>query len=79
MSLIILVWLSLWVSKIFAHFLPIVFQFLAGVVSPGVRKYYLIIRALNIPLSLVGWALASLLSFAAASCQQSLLSVANSG
>ncbi|KAF2665303.1 hypothetical protein BT63DRAFT_428275 [Microthyrium microscopicum] len=58
-----IVWLSLWVSKLFAHFLPTVFQFLAGVVSPGVRKYYLIIRALQIPLSLVGWALASLLTF----------------
>lgn len=46
-----------------AHFLPSVFQFLAGVVSPGVRKYYLIIKALQIPLSLVGWALIALLTF----------------
>ena len=65
--LTVLVWLSLWVSKIFAHYLPIAFQFLAGVVSPGVRKYYLIIKALNIPLSLVGWMVASLCSFYAVS------------
>jgi small-conductance mechanosensitive channel len=46
-----------------AHFLPGIFQFLSGVVSPGVRKYYLIIKALQIPLSLSGWALSSLLTF----------------
>jgi hypothetical protein len=51
------------VSKIFAHFVPLFFQFFAGVVSPGVRKYYLVLRALEMPLSFVGWALASLLSF----------------
>ena len=56
-------WLSLWVSKIFAHFLPGVIQFLAGVVSPAVRKYALIIKAVQIPLSLVGWAAASLATF----------------
>jgi hypothetical protein len=65
--LTVLVWLSLWVSKIFAHYVPVIFQFLVGVVSPGSRKYYLIIKALHIPLSLVGWMVASLLSFAAVS------------
>jgi hypothetical protein len=40
-----------------------VVQFFAGVVSPGVKKYSLIIRALEIPLSVVGWAIASLLTF----------------
>jgi len=58
-----IVWLSLWVSKTVAHFLPILFQLLAGVVSSGVRKYALVIRALEIPLSLVGWALTSLATF----------------
>lgn len=57
------VWLSLWVSKIFAHMLPYIFQFVVGVVSTGVRKYTLVIKALEIPLSLVGWALVSLLTF----------------
>jgi hypothetical protein len=62
-KLTFIVWLSLFVSKAVVHFLPPIFQFLAGVVSPGVRKYYLIIQALNTPLSLVGWALTALLSF----------------
>lgn len=57
------VWLSVWVSKIIAHFLPKIFQILAGVVSSGVRKYALVLRALQIPLSLVGWAVTSLATF----------------
>ncbi|KAF2086727.1 hypothetical protein K490DRAFT_44024, partial [Saccharata proteae CBS 121410] len=58
-----IVWLSVWGSKIVAHFLPMVFQVLAGVVSSGVRKYSLVIKALEIPLSLVGWAVCSLATF----------------
>ncbi|GAM83357.1 hypothetical protein ANO11243_013440 [Dothideomycetidae sp. 11243] len=57
------VWLSLWGSKIVVHFLPAIFQILAGVVSSGTRKYALILKALNIPLSLVGWAVSSLATF----------------
>lgn len=59
-----LVWLSLWASKIFAHFLPSVFQFFAGVVSSGTRKYALILRALTLPVSIALWALVSFVSFA---------------
>ena len=58
-----IVWLSLWVSKLFAQALPLIFQFLVGIVSAGVRKYALVLKALEIPLSLVGWALASLATF----------------
>src|SRR5712672_826695 len=57
------VWLGLWVSKIVAHFLPAIFEFLMGVVSAGVRKYALVLKALEIPLSLVGWAIVSLATF----------------
>ena len=58
-----IVWASLWLSKIVAHFLPYFFTILAGVVSSGVRKYSMVIRALEIPLSLVGWGVASLATF----------------
>lgn len=34
-----------------------------GIVSAGVRKYALLIAALEIPLSLCGWALVSLATF----------------
>ncbi|KAJ5105526.1 hypothetical protein NUU61_002873 [Penicillium alfredii] len=57
------VWLSLWVAKIFAHFLPYVFQFLCGIVSSGTRKYALILRALETPISLVLWSVISLVTF----------------
>ena len=56
-------WVGLWVSKIFAHWLPGIFQFFCGIVSSGVRKYALVIKALELPLSLVGWALISLATF----------------
>ncbi|KAK5169785.1 uncharacterized protein LTR77_005763 [Saxophila tyrrhenica] len=58
-----IVWLSLWGSKTVAHYLPFVFRVLAGTVSSGVRKYSLVIKSLEIPLSLVGWAVSSLATF----------------
>ncbi|EEH19809.1 hypothetical protein PABG_02068 [Paracoccidioides brasiliensis Pb03] len=57
------VWLSLWVSKSVAHYIPFVFQFLCGIVSSGTRKYALILRALEIPISLIGWSMTSLATF----------------
>lgn len=57
------VWLSLWVSKAFAHYIPYVFQFLCGVVSSGTRKYASVLKALEIPISLVGWSVTSLATF----------------
>ncbi|KAK7547773.1 Mechanosensitive ion channel-domain-containing protein [Phyllosticta citricarpa] len=57
------VWGSIWVAKIVAHGLPRAFQIVAGVVSSGVRKYALVIRNLELYLSLVGWAVTSLATF----------------
>lgn len=58
-----IVWCSLWVSKLFAKALPKIFQTLVGVISSGVKKYSLVLKALELPLSFVGWAVASLCSF----------------
>jgi len=58
-----IVWGSLWVSKMIAHYLPYIFQIFAGVVSSGVRKYSMVIRSLEIPISLVGWSVCSLATF----------------
>ena len=63
-----MLWLSLWVSKLVAQFLPYVFQFLCGVVSSGTRKYSLVLTALEIPLSLVGWSLTALTTFVPLMC-----------
>ncbi|KAJ5673771.1 hypothetical protein N7462_009210 [Penicillium macrosclerotiorum] len=57
------VWVSLWVCKIFAKFIPYVFQFLCGIVSSGTRKYALILRALETPITLVIWMIISLVTF----------------
>ena len=60
-----IVWLSIWVSKLVAKAIPWVFMFLCGVVSSGTRKYATILKAVEIPLSLVGWAVTSLVTFTA--------------
>lgn len=57
------VWLSLWGSKLIAHALPYIFQYLCGIVSSGTRKYALILQSLEIPLSIVGWCIVSLVTF----------------
>lgn len=57
------VWFALWVSRILARALPYVFQFCCGIVSPGTRKYALMLRALEMPNSLVGWVVISLVTF----------------
>ena len=58
-----IIWLSLWVSKLFVKTLPFIFQSVCGIVSSGTRKYAQILRALETPLTLVGWALASFATF----------------
>lgn len=60
-----IVWVSLWVSKAVAHTFPYIFMFLAGVVSSGTRKYAQVLKQVEIPLSLVGWAVTSLVTFTA--------------
>ncbi|KAF1842105.1 uncharacterized protein K460DRAFT_358762 [Cucurbitaria berberidis CBS 394.84] len=60
-----IIWLSFWVMKIVAHFLPNVFEFLIGVVSPGVKKYALLLRAIEKPLSFVLWMIVNQATFPA--------------
>jgi hypothetical protein len=57
------VWVSLWTCKVFARFLPYLFQFLCGIVSSGTRKYALILRALETPITIVFWCIISLVTF----------------
>ncbi|EFX05491.1 serine/threonine-protein kinase [Grosmannia clavigera kw1407] len=56
-------WVTLWTAKLVAYLLPALFMFFCGVVSSGTRKYATVLRALEIPLSLFFWALASWLVF----------------
>ncbi|RMZ89053.1 hypothetical protein DV736_g3728, partial [Chaetothyriales sp. CBS 134916] len=52
------------IGGLFTKLLPYLFQFLCGVVNPGTRKYAAVLTNLEIPISLVGWALTSLATFA---------------
>jgi hypothetical protein len=58
-----IVWLSLWVSKIFAKLLPFFFRHLIGVVSVGTAKYATIISALEVPNTLLAWTFISFITF----------------
>ncbi|KAL3424169.1 mechanosensitive ion channel [Phlyctema vagabunda] len=60
-----IIWLSLWISKLVSKAIPYVFMALCGVVSSGTRKYAQVLRALELPLSFVGWAVTSLVTFTA--------------
>ncbi|KAL2872520.1 serine/threonine protein kinase [Aspergillus lucknowensis] len=57
------VWVSLWVCKLFAKVIPFIFQFLSGIVSSGTRKYALILRNLELPITTVLWMVVSLVTF----------------
>ncbi|KAL2856667.1 Mechanosensitive ion channel-domain-containing protein [Aspergillus pseudoustus] len=57
------VWVSLWVCKLVAKVIPFVFQFLCGIVSAGTRKYALILRNLELPITTVLWMIVSLVTF----------------
>jgi hypothetical protein len=73
-----IVWLSFWVMKIVAHFLPNVFEFLIGVVSPGVKKYALLLRAVEKPLSFFFWMVVNQATFPAVRthcCNHTLLTL----
>jgi hypothetical protein len=59
------IWLSIWASKLVSKAVPWLFMFLCGVVSSGTRKYATILKAVEIPLSLVGWAVTVLVTFTA--------------
>ena len=62
-SWLLIVWVGLWGSKLTAKLLPSIFEFLCGIVSSGTRKYALVLKNLEIYLSLCGWALVALATF----------------
>ena len=59
------VWVSVWISKLFANIAPWIFMALCGVVSSGTRKYAMILKAVEVPLTLFFWAVTCLTTFAA--------------
>ncbi|KAF2835868.1 hypothetical protein M501DRAFT_987818 [Patellaria atrata CBS 101060] len=51
-----IIWISLWVGKLIAKMVPYIFTFFCGIVSSGTRKYRLILVAIEVPISLLAWA-----------------------
>ncbi|KAK9364702.1 Mechanosensitive ion channel-domain-containing protein [Lipomyces kononenkoae] len=58
-----IVWVSLWVAKLFAKILPVVFKAVIGVINASVKRHALILEALELPLTLVAWTFTSWLTF----------------
>lgn len=56
------VWVLLWVAKLMAQFVPILYQSMAGALRTGIRKYFLVLKAVEIPLSLFFWAILAIAS-----------------
>ena len=56
-------WAGLWAGKIVAQLIPLAFMFFCGVISSGTRKYATVLRGLEVPLSLLFWALVTWLVF----------------
>lgn len=56
------IWLGLWVCKLCAKAMPILFQAACGLISTGIRKYSLVLAALEIPLSLFLWSIVAYLT-----------------
>jgi hypothetical protein len=50
-------WISLWIAKLLAIATCFVFQAVGGLISSGIRKYSLLLKALETPISLFLWAI----------------------
>jgi hypothetical protein len=57
------IWVLLWVAKLLAQAVPIIFQTVGGAIHTGLRKYWLVLKAVEIPLSLFFWAILSIASW----------------
>lgn len=56
-------WVSLWVAKLLAAALPTLFQAICGIISTGIRRYALVLRAVEIPMSIFIWTIMALCWF----------------
>lgn len=58
-----IVWGSLWISRFIAAGLPYIYKFLTSIFIPKMKKYRSVLQAMELPITLVIWALLSLSSF----------------
>jgi small-conductance mechanosensitive channel len=57
------VWGSLWISRIVAHFLPSIAEVLLGIINPSWRKYATVMAAMEMAITYVFWAFISFITF----------------
>jgi hypothetical protein len=58
-----LCWAFLWIAKILATLIPSIFGFVSGMVTTGLRKYALVLKAVKTPLSIFIWAVLCIASY----------------
>lgn len=58
-----IMWVSLWIAKLIAAAVPALFQAFCGIISTSIRKYALVLRAVEIPMSIFIWTLMALCWF----------------
>ena len=58
-----LCWVWLWVSKILATIIPVLYQSICGFLTTGLRKYTLVLRAIKTPLSIFLWSVLCMASY----------------
>lgn len=61
-----ILWVSFWVAKLMAAAIPYLFSGLVGLLTTGVRKYALVLRAIEIPISFFIWTIMALSTLPAA-------------
>lgn len=57
------VWGSLWISRIFAHYLPAIAQIFLGIINPTWRKYTSVLVAMEMSITYVLWTFVSFITF----------------
>lgn len=57
------IWVLLWVAKLMAQAVPIMFKTVGGAIQTGIRRYWLVLKAVEIPLSLFFWAILMICSY----------------
>lgn len=73
------IWVMLWIAKLLAKLVPILFQSVAGSIRTGIRKYSLILKAVEIPLSLFFWAILAIACFPLIYCRDKAFHDAHAG
>lgn len=58
-----IVWGALWVSRLVASVVPLLFRFFASILAPNLKKYRAVLTAMEVPITLLFWAIISLSTF----------------